>query len=136
MILKNEKLHKEIYEKISSMYGIKFKAQLKDSPIEFYKFSTLNDIISDKESYLIIFANKESIKFRNKSEFLKEFMNYIYCKILELENQFNELNNREYNGMKYDKNNIFMQHEEIGNGQYKLNQILKKFETFKNKKQD
>lgn len=131
MSFKNEKMHIEIYEKLSSMYSIKFKNQLKNSPIEFRGFFKFNNLITDEESFLIIFANHESIKFKNKSEFIKEFMNYIYCKILELERQFNELNNREYHGMKYDENDIFMQHEEIGYGQSKLNQILNKFKKLK-----
>ena len=113
------------------LYGIKFKSQLKDSPIEFSRFFKLNNLITDEESLLIIFDNNESIKFKNKTEFIKEFMNYVYCKLLELERRFNELNNQEYYGMKYDENDIFMQHEEIGHGQSKLNQILNKFKKLK-----
>ncbi|AQX10865.1 hypothetical protein [Elizabethkingia meningoseptica] len=131
MFLKNEKLHKEIYERLSSMYGIKFKSQLKDSPIEFNSLFKFNNLITGEESFLIIFASNESIKFKNKSEFIKEFTNYVYCKILELERRFKDLNNREYYGMKYDENDVFMEYEEIGHGQTKLNQLLDKFKKLK-----
>jgi len=107
------------------------QVQLKDSPIEFISFYKFNNLITDEESFLLIFPNNESIKFVNKSEFIKEFMNYVYCKILELERRFNELNNREYRGMKYDENDVFMEHEEIGHEQIKLNQILNKFRKLK-----
>ena len=131
MILKNKKLHEQIYEKISSIYGITFKTQLNGSPIEFQSFIKFNNLITDQESLLLTFVNEDSIKFKNKSEFIKEFSNYVYCKLIELEDQFKELNSREYHGIKHDENEIFLQHEEIGNGQHKLNQILEKFKILK-----
>lgn len=127
MMLNNKKNHEDIYEQISSLFKIKFKAQLKDSPLEFANFCELEDIITGELSYFLILGNKESIKFKNRAEFIKEFSNYVYCKILELENQFNALNSGENHYMKFDENDIFMQHEEIGHGQYKLSQLLKKF---------
>lgn len=132
MILKNRKRHEDIYEKISSLYGIKFKAQLKDSPIEFKAFYNVVDVITNRECYQIIFANDESIIYSDKSDFITEFMIYIQTKIIELQDQFEELNSREYYGMKYDENEVFNQHERIGHGQYKLNQILDKFKMIKN----
>jgi hypothetical protein len=131
MMLNNKKNHEDIYEQISSLFKIKFKAQLKDSPLEFTNFCELEDITTGELSYLLIFRNEESIKFKNRAEFIKEFSNYMYCKILEFENQFNALNSGEIHNMKFDENDIFMQHEEIGHGQYKLSQLLKKFKTFK-----
>jgi hypothetical protein len=125
------KTQDEIYEKISSQFGIKFKQQLKNSPIVFESFTTLNHVVTKEESFLIIFKDKESIKFKNKSELIKKFTNHLRYKILELQNQFEDLNKNKFHGMKYDENDIFMQHEEIGHGQYKLDQLLKKFEKFK-----
>ena len=131
MILKNRKRHEDIYDKISSLYAIKFKAQLKDSPIEFKAFYHVVDVITTKECYQIIFRNDESIIFSDQLDFISEFMIYVQSKIDELQDQFDELNNREYDGMKYDENEVFNQNERIGHGQYKLNQILDKFKTIK-----
>lgn len=131
MILKNRKRHEDIYDKISSLYGIKFKAQLKDSPIEFKAFYHVIDVMTNSKCYQIIFGNDERIIYFEKSDFITEFMIYIQSKINGLQDQFDELNNREYDGMKYDENEVFNQHERIGHGQYKLNQILDKFKMIK-----
>ena len=131
MILKNRKRHEDIYDKISSLYGIKFKAQLKDSPIEFKAFYHLVDVITSSECYQIIFINDERIIYSDKSDFIAEFRIYIQSKIIELQDEFEELNSREYYGMKYDENEVFNQHERIGHWQYKLNQILDKFKMIK-----
>ena len=131
MHLKNIKRHEEVYEKISSFYAVKFKAQLKDSPIEFRGFYFIRDLVNDNEIFTIEFANNESIEFTDKNNFVEEFIKYLKIKIKELEDEFELLNSYEFNGMKYDENELFMQHEYIGHGTEKLNQILGKFNNAK-----
>jgi hypothetical protein len=121
--------HDEIYEKLSSLFNIKFKAQLKDSPIVFDNFLHVKNLITENENYVIVFHNEKSVlKFRDKNEFLTNFIDYIETKINEFQEEFEELNRfeRMSMGIKYDENEVYMRHESIGHGQYKLNQIREK----------
>lgn len=131
MYLKNLKRHEEIYEKISSLFGIKFKTQLRNSPVEFNSFYLVKNVINNKEFYSLGFSDKESIEFISKDDFIDAFINYLQSKIKAFEDEFEHLNNIDFDGFKYDENEMFMRHEHIGHGTEKLNQIIEKMKKYK-----
>lgn len=127
--MKDNPTHEEIYEKISFLFNIKFKSQLKDSPIVFKNFLHVRNVVTETENYVIVFQyEKEVLKFKDRDEFIINFINFIDIKINELQEEFEELNRFESMsmGIKYDENEVYMRHEKIGHGTYKLNQIREK----------
>ncbi|WP_353098006.1 hypothetical protein [Empedobacter brevis] len=126
----NEKLHNEIYEKLVSLFGIKFKVQLNNSPIEFKKLFFVKNLITDIEFYSLIFDSKTSIQFENREEFLTEFIQYLKSNVKELEEEYEYLNSLDFGAIKYDENYIYNRHEHIGHGTYKLNQIIEKLKKY------
>lgn len=124
--LKDKPTHEEIYEKLSSLFNIKFKVQLKDSPIVFDNFLQVKNVVLEKQNYVILFQNeKEILKFKDRNEFIANFISFIDIKISEFNDEFEELQNFEKSsmGIKYDENEVYMRHENIGHGTMKLNQI-------------
>lgn len=122
-------IHEEIYEKISYLFKIKFKAKLNDSPIDFESFLQVKDVVSGSENYVISFRKEnEIVKFRNKEEFIISFVKFIDLKLSQFEDEFNELQEFESNsmGIKYDENEVYLRHEHIGYGSTKLDQIKKR----------
>lgn len=133
--MKQKPSHEEIYEKLSSLFNLKFKAQLKDSPIEFDNFLLVKNVVLENENYVILFRNHNDIlKFRNREEFITSFINFIDIQIKQFEEEFIELQKFESRsmGIKYDENEVYMRHERIGHGTNKLNQIREKLINLKN----
>lgn len=133
--MKEKPTHEEIYEKLSSLFNLKFKAQLKDSPIEFDNFLMVKNVVLENENYVILFRKENDIlKFRNREEFITSFINFIDIKIKQFEEEFIELQKFESMsmGIKYDENEVYMRHESIGHGTIKLNQIREKLINLKN----
>ena len=132
--LKDKPTHEEIYEKLSSLFNIKFKVQLKDSPIVFDNFLQVKNVVLENENYVILFRNeKEILKFKDRNEFIDNFISFIDIKIREFNKEFEDLQNfeRRSMGIKYDENEVYMRHESIGHGTLKLNQIRKKLINLK-----
>lgn len=118
--------HEKIYNKISSLFGIKFKAQIENSPIEFCNLFFVEDLIGENKNYVLYFKDQAaSISFQDKVEFIKNFTDYLNARIQEFEKNFDELNKFEHNsmGIKYDENEIYMRHEHIGDSIYKLDKL-------------
>lgn len=119
--------HKKIYTKLSSLFGIKFKIQIENSPIEFSNLLFVDNLLSETKYFILVFENQEgSISFQDKAEFLKNFTEYLNARIQQFEREFDELNKFERNsmGIKYDENDLYMRHEQIGDG-------IDKFEKLK-----
>ncbi|MBE0391217.1 hypothetical protein [Flavobacterium sp. PL002] len=132
--LKDKPTHEEIYEKLSSLLNIKFKVQLKDSPIVFENFLQVKDVVSENENYVILFrSEKEILKFKDRNEFIANFISFIDIRIREFNEEFEDLQNFESRsmGIKYDENEVYMRHESIGHGTFKLNQIRNKLINLK-----
>jgi len=118
--------HKKIYIKLSSLFGIKCKIQIENSPIEFSNLLFVDNLISETKYYVLVFENQEgSISFQDKAEFLKNFTDYLNARIQQFEKEFDELNTFERNsmGIKYDENELYMRHEHIGDGIDKLKKL-------------
>ncbi|MEO6174401.1 MAG: hypothetical protein ABIP27_04530 [Flavobacterium circumlabens] len=127
--MKEKPTHEEIYEKLSSLFNIKFKTQLKDSPIIFENFLQVKNVILEDENYVILFrSEKEILKFKDRNEFIANFISFIDMKIREFNCEFDDLQKfeRMSMGIKYDENEVYMRHESIGHGTMKLNQIRNK----------
>ena len=85
--------HEKIYDKLSSLFNIKIKAQLKESPLEFHKLLHIKDVITENENYVIRFKGKEeSLLFRNRDDLITNFIAYIEEEMYLLEEEFDELN--------------------------------------------
>ncbi|GAA3733142.1 hypothetical protein GCM10022422_14790 [Flavobacterium ginsengisoli] len=126
--------HEDIYQKISSLFNIKFKSQLKDSPIVFDNFLQIKNVVLGNEYYVVLFeTGNEILKFKNREEFIDNFISFIDVKIIELNNEFEDLQKfeRMSMGIKYDENEVYMRHEFIGHGTIKLNQIRNKLLSLK-----
>lgn len=128
MYIKNEKQHNEIYEKLVSILGIKFKVQLNNSPIEFKKLFFVQNLIQGIEFYSLDLKNK-SIQFNSKDEFIFTFIKYLKSELKELEEEFEYLENLDQ-GINYDENYVYERHEYIGHGSYKIQQIIDKLEKY------
>ncbi|WP_300977999.1 hypothetical protein [Flavobacterium sp.] len=128
--LKDKPTHEEIYEKLSSLFNIKFKVQLKGSPIVFDNFLQVKNVVLENENYVILFrSEKEILKFKDRNEFIANFISFMDIKIREFNEEFEDLQNfeRRSMGIKYDENEVYMRHESIGYGTLKLNQLRNKF---------
>ncbi|SEL93914.1 hypothetical protein [Parapedobacter koreensis] len=118
--------HEKIYDKLSSLFNIRIKAQLKDSPLEFHKLLHIKNVVTENENYVIIFKGKEhTLIFKDRDELITNFIAYIEIEISVLEEEFEELNQFENSsmGIKYDDNEVYLHHETIGHSLHKLNQI-------------
>lgn len=132
--LNDKPTHEEIYETLSSLFNVKFKVQLKDSPIVFDNFLQVKNVVMKNENYVILFrSEKEILKFKDRNDFIDNFINFIDIKIKEFNEDFEELQNfeRRSMGIKYDENEVYMRHESIGHGTMKLNQIRNKLINLK-----
>ncbi|QDW20644.1 hypothetical protein [Flavobacterium sp. KBS0721] len=132
--MKNTPTHEEIYEKLSSLFNIKFKAQLQNSPIFFKNFLQIKNVVLGNENYVILFeSEKEILKFKDREEFINSFISFIDIKMSELNKEFEDLQNFEKMsmGIKYDENEVYMRHETIGHGTMKLDQIRNKLLSLK-----
>lgn len=132
--MKNTPTHEEIYEKLSSLFNIKFKAQLQNSPIFFKNFLQIKNVVRGNENFVILFeSEKEILKFKDREEFINSFISFIDIKMNELNKEFEDLQNfeRMSMGIKYDENEIYMHHETIGHGTMKLDQIRNKLLSLK-----
>lgn len=118
----------KIYEILSELIGLKFKAQIKDSGIEFKKIYRITDLETNAEYHSLI-INSEQINFKNKAEFLKEFVSLLQNNINEFDRRFEELQ-KTSNDRWIDENQIYMEHEEIGHFGSKQSKLLKKMKDF------
>lgn len=116
------------YAILSELIGLKFKAQIKDSGIEFKKIYRITDLETNAEYYSLI-INSEQINFKNKSEFIKEFTSLLQNNINEFDRRFEELQ-KTSNDRWIDENQIYMEHEEIGHFGSKQSKLLKKMKEF------
>ena len=119
----------KIYMILSKLVGFKFKAQIKDSGIEFKKIYKIVDLETNTEYYSLI-INSEQINFKNKTEFINEFKILLENNINEFERRFEELQ-KNTNDRCIDENLIYMEHEEIGHYGSKQSKLLEKIQEFK-----
>src|SRR5690606_28922395 len=114
----------KIYEILSKLIGLKFKAQIKDSGIIFKKIYRITDLESKEEHYSLI-TNGGLINFGNKEEFIKKFISFLENNISEFDRRFEEL--QKISTQRWiDENQIYMEHEEIGHYGSKQSILLTK----------
>lgn len=113
-----------IYNILSNVVNLNFKAQIKNSGIAFKRFFKIIDLESNKEFFQLT-INDENILFMNQQDFLKEFISFLEKSIEDLETQF-DLLKEESKGRFIDKNAIFMENETIGLYSNKQSKLLDK----------
>ncbi|RYJ44289.1 hypothetical protein [Flavobacterium beibuense] len=118
-----------IYEVLVKLLGIKFKAQYNNSNIIFERFLQIKDMTTDQIHFALILDSQKFIKFRNRNEFIENFIVYLEAELKELDNQFEELQKNAREERWVDENALFLQHEEIGYNGKKLNSMIKKFKS-------
>lgn len=120
---------KEVYEELSKLVGIKFKAQIKDSGIELKKLLSIKDLIT-KENYYYLILDETSIKFKSCEDFIETFISYLDRNLKSLELRFNNLQG-ESKGRFVNKNTVFYENEYLGKFSYKQGILLKRMLTEK-----
>ena len=128
----------QVYEKLSQTFKVKFKSQIKNNPIQFERLLFINNLVSDEKFYLLEIAKiNQFIKFYDRESLVVEFLKYIDYRIIKNKNDFEDLNERELNiascGVKYDENQIYLEHEVIGSDLQKLDKLKKKLLSFSSK---
>ncbi len=116
------KIHDNIYDKLAVISGIKFKTQLKGTEIYFKEFYKVKDIISEEEEFLLIFDNDKSIRFSTNIDFINKFIQIIYQNKIELDIEYDQLQDMQKFNQIIDENHMFLRYEYIG---YCGNRLLK-----------
>ena len=118
--------HFEIYNKISSLFNLKFKSQISNLELEFESFYLVKNIITESEHYVLIFNNERVLKFKDKGEFLSRFSKLISNEIEILNSEYSDLQNTLNGRFKIDVDGVFIESERIGHNQDKLDRLFKK----------
>ncbi|MFA0960363.1 hypothetical protein AB9P05_01005 [Roseivirga sp. BDSF3-8] len=82
-MLKIPSYNPEVYDKVSQLTGLNFKAQLKDSGIEFRKIYKMTDMLNEEISYLLV-TDKLGVVFKNRDEFLDKFILQLRSRLADL----------------------------------------------------
>lgn len=122
--------HEDIYEIISSSFGLKFKAQLKNTEIFFTHFFKIHDLLKDIQYYSLCINNSKYLNFYDKNGFVLEFINFIDSELEELDNENNELLRTKLSRVDYDKYDMFLNDDRIGYLGVKLPKLRKKLEEY------
>lgn len=120
-----------VYEKVSEITNLKFKALIKDSGIEFKQIYQMTDLISQRQNY-VIFTNEGSIFFDNRDGFILAFIDWLKKSISQLNAEFEELQERSQQAF-VDDNYIYLENERIGHNGNKQMKLLNKMREFKTK---
>lgn len=118
----------DIYQILSKIVKLKFKSQIKDSGIAFEELSKMTDLLTGKESYLLI-TNKAVIRFTSQQEFIQKFINLIKKSLSELNEEYEELQ-KQGQQIFVDENWLFQQHERVGHEGDKQVKLLEKMQSF------
>ncbi len=119
----------EIYEILSKLVGLKFKAQFNDCGIEFKGLYKITNLQTDNEYYSLITTDNDQINFMDTPEFLTEFIALLERNIQEFDRRFEELQ-KTSNDRWVDENALYMEHEEIGHYGAKQSKLLDKMKHF------
>jgi hypothetical protein len=78
----------ETYKALAKILKIKFGLELKDSGIILQDLFLMKNLISDKESYLLI-VNDTHIRFKTQKDFVLHFIHFLNSNIKTLEERYN-----------------------------------------------
>lgn len=120
----NPNYGEEVYEKVSEITKLKFKALIKNSGIEFKQIYEMTDLITKKKNY-VIFTNADSIFFENRTEFIQAFIEWLRKSISQFNTEYEELVERQ-NQAIVDDNLIYLENERIGHNGNKQLKLLNK----------
>jgi hypothetical protein len=126
------------YEKLSSIFKVKFKSQINNSPIQFERLLQIENLVTNENYYILeISETKHHIKFSDRNSLITEFLDYLEFRIIQNNNDFDNLQIKETElartGIRFDENQIYKEHESIGFLMEKLEQLKKKFLSLKEK---
>lgn len=115
----------EIYEILSKLVGLKFKAQFNNCGTELKGIYKITNLQSTNEYYSLITTDNDRINFKGKAEFLTKFIALLERNIQEFDRRFEELQ-KTSNDRWVDENALYMEHEEIGHYGSKQSKLLEK----------
>lgn len=118
--------NEKVYNILTRILKLNFKSQIKNSGIILQRIYKIVNLVSNNEYYQLA-VNDETIIFKDKEEFCREFINFLQQNINELEAQFDEFN-RSYEYA--DKNNVFDYNDEISSHINKQSKLLDKLKCF------
>lgn len=118
----------DVYEKLSEITKLKFKALIKDSGVEFKQIYQITDLVTLYQYYEII-THADSIVFENRSEFIEEFIKWLEKSIAQYEQESKELNET-HNQRTVDKNMNYLENETISHYIDKQFKLLDKMRSF------
>ncbi|MCP9611371.1 hypothetical protein [Coprobacter tertius] len=120
----------KVYTILSDLTGLKFKAQLKGSGIEFKSIYKMQNLVGGSESYLL-FLDDTSIWFRDRDGFINEFITFLAKSLEDLNARFEEINYRLARKPFADEYAIYEENEYIGVCGAKRQTLLQKMREFK-----
>lgn len=112
------------YNLLSNITKLNFKAQIKDSGIEFNKIYGLTNLENGSQNFLLL-VNEKTIVFKDKADFIEKFIKFLKQSIRDLENEFETINENNKNGHK-NSNRDFLENDRIGFYENKQAKLLEK----------
>lgn len=123
------KYGEDVYEKVSELVGLKFKAQIKNSGIVFKEILELTNLITSEKHFLLI-TNSTPIRFIDKNEFVQNFIVLLRRSIDKLNEDYQLLLAQQDQAI-VDENLIFWENERIGHYGSKQLALLNKMRDFR-----
>ena len=118
-----------VYNIVSDIVGLKFKAQIKGSGIALKGIYKILNLENQNEYYLLR-INDTSICFTNQEDFINEFISLLKINLEDLNSQYQDLNERRATEGFVDEYAIFLENEYIGVCGSKQETLLKKMRQF------
>ncbi len=117
------------YAVLSKIIKLKFHAQLQDSGIEFDNIYRMTNLVTGKESYLVV-VNDKQILFMTTRDFIFHFSIFLTQNIKTLNERYDELTSIQMNEFTDDVR-IEMRYKEVDCFRIKQTQLLEKMTEYK-----
>ena len=111
-----------VYEKLNTLFPMKLTPQFKNSELRFQCFYEVRDLATDQRWYQLILEDKP-LKFHDLNSLYKELLAFTVLMEKELNEEFHELNRSSAHDRFVDDNQVYMDHERIGQMSGKLSDL-------------
>ena len=117
----------DVYLKTDSKFKLKLKTQMKGSGLFFERLLLINDLVTGL-TYHFLIVNDEGIHFNSLKELYTELTKLITKELKSVLDEIDLYGKFQLNNVKHDKNQVFIQLEELFSREQKLHLLLKKIE--------
>ncbi|HBL78193.1 MAG: hypothetical protein A2W90_13990 [Bacteroidetes bacterium GWF2_42_66] len=118
----------DVYLKVDNMFKLKLKSQIKGSGLSFDSFLLVNDLITEREYYVLI-INSEGIYFNNLNELYSGMIEIIKKELVKIKNDVNSYIYHKSNDLKCNETFIYNELDSLGYREDKLFKILEKINS-------